>query len=63
MRMTRVVLAAAHLNHNPADNRLGNLRAFCQRCHLFHDRAHHRVQRRLTWRRRWAIGDLFLGPY
>ena len=62
-RTTRVVLAAAPLNHDPTDNRLRNLQALCQRCHLLHDRVHHRVQRWITYRRRWAIGDLFLGPY
>ena len=33
LRQTRVVLAAAHLDHDPGNNRLGNLRSFCQRCH------------------------------
>lgn len=63
LRTTRPVLAAAHLNHDPADNRLRNLRALCQRCHLLHDRAYHRAQRWRTLRQRWAVGDLFLGPY
>nr|WP_256476429.1 hypothetical protein [Siccirubricoccus soli] len=63
IRTTRPVLAAAHLNHDPRDNRLRNLQALCQRCHLLHDREHHRAQRRLTYRRRWALGDLFLGRY
>ena len=63
LRMTRVVLAAAHLDGNPTNNRLNNLRAFCQRCHMLHDRARHLAQRRITYRRRLAIGDLFLGPY
>jgi hypothetical protein len=62
-RETRVVLAAAHLDHDPANNRLRNLRSMCQRCHLMHDRPYHLAQRRLTYRRRYAIGDLFLGPY
>ena len=62
-RLTRVVLAAAHLNHRPGDNRLRNLRALCQRCHLEHDRAYHQAQRWRTLRSRWAIGDLFLGRY
>jgi hypothetical protein len=30
--MTRVVLAAAHLDSDPTNNRLKNLRALCQRC-------------------------------
>ena len=34
----RVVLAAAHLDSNPAHNRLANLRGLCQRCHMLHDR-------------------------
>jgi hypothetical protein len=61
--MTRVVLAAAHLDSDPTNNRLTNLRALCQRCHLLHDRSHHLAQRWITYRRRLAIGDLFLGPY
>lgn len=63
LRTTRAVLAAAHLNHDPRDNRLRNLHALCQRCHLLHDREHHRAQRRITIRRRYASGDLFTGPY
>jgi hypothetical protein len=61
--MTRVVLAAAHLDSNPANNRLKNLRALCQRCHMLHDRSHHLAQRWVTYRQRLADGDLFLGPY
>ena len=63
MRQTRVVLAAAHLDHNPSNNRLGNLRSFCQRCHLIHDRPHHLARRRITYLLRRALGDLFLGRY
>jgi hypothetical protein len=63
LRTTRVVLAAAHLDSNPANNRLKNLRALCQRCHMLHDRSHHLTQRWITYRRRSADGDLFLGPY
>jgi hypothetical protein len=29
-----VVLAAAHLDHDPTNNRLRNLRSLCQRCRL-----------------------------
>ena len=63
MRMTRVVLAAAHLDHDPTNNRLRNLRSLCQRCHMLHDRPHHLAQRRITYLLRRARGDLFLGPY
>ena len=63
LRMTRIVLAAAHLDSDPTNNRMKNLRALCQRCHILHDRPHHLVQRWITYRRRLAAGDLFLGPY
>jgi hypothetical protein len=58
-----VVLAAAHLDHDPRNNRLRNLRSLCQRCHMIHDRPHHLAQRRITYLLRRALGDLFLGPY
>ena len=38
LRVTRVNLAAAHLDHDPANSAPSNLRSLCQRCHLFHDR-------------------------
>ena len=60
---TRVVLACAHLNHDPTQNGPRNLKALCQRCHLLHDRAEHQRRRWLKLRRRKAIGDLFLGLY
>lgn len=63
VRETYVVLAAAHLDHDPRNNRLRNLRALCQGCHLRHDRTWHAQQRRLTWRSRYALGDLFEGVY
>jgi hypothetical protein len=61
--LTRVVLAAAHLDNDPTNNRLVNLRCLCQRCHMLHDRPFHLAQRWLTYRRRRAIGDLFFGRY
>ena len=45
LRITRVVLASAHLNHDPSDNRPRNLAALCQRCHMVHDAAEHRRRR------------------
>jgi hypothetical protein len=63
LRTTRVVLAAAHLDHDPTNNRLRNLRSLCQRCHLSHDRPHHLAQRRITYLLRRALGDLFFGSY
>ena len=62
-RLTRVVLASAHLDHDPGNNAMRNLAALCQRCHLAHDRPEHRRQRWATLFRRRALGDLFLGLY
>lgn len=63
VRFTKVVLATAHLDHDPTNNPGRNLKALCQRCHMLHDQAEHQRQRLLTLRRRKAIGDLFSGPY
>ena len=63
LRTTQVVLACAHLDHDPTNNDASNLRAFCQRCHMLHDRVEHLRQRRFTYRLRRALGDLFLGIY
>ena len=62
-RHTRVILAAAHLDHNPGNNRLRNMKGLCQRSHLIHDRPHHLARRRITYLLRRALGDLFFGPY
>ena len=63
VKVTRVVLATAHRNHDTADNSGVNLAAFCQRCHMLHDRTEHQRRRRLTVRARKAIGGLFSGLY
>ena len=63
LRGTRVVLAVAHLDHDPGNNDMSNLKCLCQRCHVIHDKPHHLAQRRLTYRMRWAVGDLFTGLY
>ena len=63
IRTTRVVLATAHQDHDPTNNRRRNLMALCQRCHLIHDKDEHRRRRWLTLFRRRALGDLFLGRY
>ena len=35
----------------------------CQRCHMLHGRPHHLAQCWITYRRRYALGDLFLETY
>lgn len=59
LRLTHVVLASAHLNHNPSDNRLRNLAALCQRCHMMHDAPEHRRRRWFNAFRLRAMSDLF----
>src|SRR5580704_18714862 len=60
---TKVVLATAHVDHNPSNNKTRNLKAYCQRCHMLHDREEHRRRRRIALRKKNALGDLFLGRY
>lgn len=57
--VTRVVLASAHLDHNPSNNRSRNLAALCQRCHMLHDGEEHRRRRWSKVFRLKALGDLF----
>ncbi|MEM9670703.1 MAG: hypothetical protein AAF950_17445 [Pseudomonadota bacterium] len=57
------MLATAHLDHDPGNNRPGNLKALCQRCHLRHDRKEHRRRAWITILMRRALGDLLNGPY
>jgi hypothetical protein len=39
--VTLIVLTIGHLDHTPENCDLGNLRAWCQRCHLSYDARHH----------------------
>lgn len=36
-----IVLTVAHLDHDPRNCDLANLKALCQRCHLQYDSSHH----------------------
>ena len=58
-----VALACSHLDHDPTNNRPSNLKAFCQRCHMLHDRPEHQRRRWFTLFRRRALGDLYQGRY
>jgi hypothetical protein len=60
---TRVFIAAPHLDSDPISDGLPNLKSLCQRCHMLHDRHHNLAQRWITYGRRYALGDLFLGLY
>jgi len=61
-RQRRIWLGTAHLDHDPGNSNGSNLKAFCQRCHLRHDRAANLLRRRARARARRALGDLFTGP-
>jgi len=56
---SRVVLTVAHLDHTPEHVEDDNLRAWCNRCHLTYDAAHHARNAAATRRARRASGDLF----
>jgi hypothetical protein len=56
-RTTRVVLACAHLDHDPTSNARTNLAALFQRCHMLHDGPEHRRRRWMNAYRKRAIGD------
>ncbi|WP_332747329.1 hypothetical protein [Sphingomonas sp. ZB1N12] len=60
--MTFVVLACAHLDHDPGNNAPANLKALCQRCHMLHDAAEHRWQRWWNLFRVRAVRDLYEDP-
>ena len=59
LRMTDVVLTIAHLDHVPENCDPENLRAWCQRCHLRYDAAHHAETAQKTRRSGRAMADLF----
>lgn len=45
---SKVILTIAHLDHDPTNNEHGNLRAWCNRCHLTYDAQHHAQNAALT---------------
>jgi hypothetical protein len=45
IRTIRVVLSVCHVNHVSGDDRDGNLRAWCQWCHLHFDQGKHKETR------------------
>ena len=65
VRTTKVVLAAAHLDHDPAtaDVGIATSKRSASAAICCTTGPEHRRRIRLTLRRRRALGDLFLGPY
>jgi hypothetical protein len=47
-KIIRIVCTTAHLDHNPGNNDLGNLKFWCQACHNRHDAKHRAGNAALT---------------
>ena len=52
VKLIKIVLTTAHLNHDTEDNREENLVALCQRCHNRYDRPHRNRNSAITRRRK-----------
>ena len=59
LRIIKIVLTVAHLDHDETSADEANLRALCQKCHLTYDAKHHARNAAATLRSRRALGDLF----
>lgn len=60
LRIIRIVLTVAHLDHDEANCADENLAALCQRCHLRYDAKHHARNAAETRRRQMGTADLLL---
>ena len=60
---SKVVLTIAHLDHTPENCEPENLKAWCQRCHLVYDHAHHQKNARATRYANKATKELFGDVY
>lgn len=58
LRIVRIVLTVAHLDHRPENCDDANLKALCQRCHLRHDAKMHSTGMKARRKARMAVGDL-----
>ena len=54
-----IVLTIAHLNHDIKDNRMDNLSALCQRCHINYDKDYHKQNARATIEKKKGLQSLF----
>ena len=61
LRIVRIILTVAHLDHTPENCDDANLRAMCQRCHNLYDSAMRRAGTRQRQFIAQACGDLFGG--
>ena len=56
---SKVILTIGHLTHDETVDDPALLKAWCQRCHLVYDAAHHAKNAAETRRRKLADADLF----
>jgi 5-methylcytosine-specific restriction endonuclease McrA len=47
---SKVILTVAHLDHDPMNCDLDNLKALCQKCHLTYDAKQHAINASITRR-------------
>ena len=59
LRIVRIVLTVAHLDHTPENCEPENLKALCQRCHNIYDAPHRRAGIMARARAALGMGDLF----
>lgn len=59
IKLIRIVLTIAHLDHTPENCADANLRAWCQRHHLAYDREHHARTAYATRKRAAYTVDMF----
>lgn len=62
LKVTRIVLTVAHLDHTPENCTNDNLKALCQRCHNRYDMPMRRAGIRQRDRAAMACADLFPQP-
>lgn len=62
-KVIKIVITIAHLDHDPTNNNLDNLRALCQRCHLKYDAEHHAKTRKENRDKNSSQLFLSLGGY
>lgn len=59
VKLIKIVLTIAHLDHQPENCDDANLRAWCQRHHLAYDAEHHKQTAYMTRKASANTGDLF----
>jgi hypothetical protein len=59
LKIVRIVLTIAHLNHQPEDCAPENLKCWCQQCHLRYDAKMKAAGLKSRRRARNAVGELF----